>query len=80
MLGEGIIWKIEEPTEWVNSPVIVEKPNGDLRLCIDPKDLNKAIQREHYRLPTKTDITSAMRGACYFSKLDASSGNNVFLL
>ncbi|KAI5086779.1 hypothetical protein C0J45_23009, partial [Silurus meridionalis] len=43
-------------------------------LCIDPKDLNEAIQREHYRLPTKSDITSAMSGACYFSKLDASSG------
>lgn len=74
LIKEGIIRKIEEPTEWVNSLVIVEKPDGDLRLCIDPKDLNKAIQREHYRLPTKSDITSAMSGACYFSKLDASSG------
>lgn len=74
LITEGVIMKIEEPTGWVNSLVIVEKPNGDLRLCIDPKDLNKAIQREHYRLPTKSDITSAMSGACYFSKLDASSG------
>lgn len=38
------------------------------------KDLNKAIQREHYKLPTGSDITSAMSGACYFSKLDALSG------
>lgn len=53
LIKEGIVRKIEEPTEWVNSLVIVEKPKGDLRLCIDPKDLNKAIQREHYRLPTK---------------------------
>ena len=41
LLGEGVIRKIEEPPEWVNSLVIVEKPNGDLRLCIDPKDLIK---------------------------------------
>jgi len=74
LIREGIIRKVEEPTEWVNSLVIVEKPDGDLRLCIDPKDLNKAIQREHYRLPTKADITSSMSGARYFSKLDASSG------
>lgn len=74
LIAEGVVRKIEEPTEWVNSLVIVEKPNGDLRLCIDPKDLNKAIQREHYRLPTKSDITSTMSGACYFTKLDASSG------
>lgn len=74
LIAEGVVRKIEEPTEWVNSLVIVEKPNGDLRLCIDPKDLNKAIQREHYRLPTKSDITSTMSGASYFTKLDASSG------
>lgn len=54
--------------------VILEKPIGDLRLCIDAKDLNKAIQREYYRLRTKSDITSTMSGACYFKKLDASSG------
>ncbi|KAK0131139.1 Enzymatic polyprotein [Merluccius polli] len=74
LIEERVIRKIEEPTEWVNAVVIVEKPNGDLRLCIDPKYLNKGIQREHYKLPTKSDKTSAMSGACYFSKLDASSG------
>lgn len=68
MIGKGIIRKIEEPTEWVNSLVIVEKKNGDLRLCIDPRHLNKSIKREHYKLPTKTDITSTMSGACHFSK------------
>lgn len=42
LIKEGIIRKIEEPTEWVNSVVIVEKPDGDLRLCIDPKDLKQS--------------------------------------
>lgn len=74
LIEEGVIRKIEEPTEWVKSLVILEKPNKDLRLCIDPKDLNRGIQQEHYRLPTKSTITSAMSGAYYFSKLDASSG------
>ena len=32
----GIIEKVEEPTEWVNSIVVVEKPNK-LRICLDPK-------------------------------------------
>lgn len=73
-LIKEIVRIIEEPTEWVNSLVILEKSDKDLRLGIDPKDLNKGIQREHYRLPTKSDITSAMNGARYFSKLDASSG------
>lgn len=73
LIDKGIVRKVEEPTDWVNSLVIVEKKNGDLRLCIDPRDLNKWIKREHYRLPTKSDITSAMAGAQFFSKLDASS-------
>lgn len=74
LIDKGIVRKVEEPTDWVNSLVIVEKKNGDLRLCIDPRDLNKWIKREHYKLPTKSDITSTMAGAQLFSKLDASSG------
>ena len=33
---------ISESSEWVNSMVIVEKPDGKLRICLDPSDLNKA--------------------------------------
>ncbi len=43
--AQGIITKVSEPTDWVNSLVCVTKPNGSLRLCLDPKDLNKAIKR-----------------------------------
>ena len=32
-----IITRIMEPTDWVNSLVIVEKPNRKLRICLDPK-------------------------------------------
>ena len=54
--------------------MIVEKPNGKLRICLDPRPLNKAIKREHFKLPTTEEILSKMSNACYFSKLDASSG------
>ena len=40
-----------EPTDWVNSIVAVVKPNK-IHICIDPKDLNKAIQEEHFRIMT----------------------------
>ena len=36
----NVIEKVNEPTDWVNSLVIAEKPNGKLRLCFDPKELN----------------------------------------
>ena len=38
-----VIQKVDRPTKWVNSLVIVEKRNGSLRMCLDPRDLNRAI-------------------------------------
>ena len=37
---------------WVNSMVVVEKPNRNLCILLDPKHLNKAIKRPHYAMPT----------------------------
>lgn len=51
----GIICKAKESVEWVNSSVIVEKPNGDLRLCLDPKYLNLAIVKDYFEIP-KLDL------------------------
>lgn len=65
---------MDEHTEWVNSIVCAEKSNGKLRICLDPRDLNKAIKREYYQLPTIEEITTRLAGATIFSKLDANSG------
>lgn len=48
MEPENIIKAVSEPTEWVNSMVVVAKKNKDLRICIDPRDLNKVIKREYF--------------------------------
>ncbi|XP_044748562.1 uncharacterized protein K02A2.6-like [Coccinella septempunctata] len=69
-----IIKKINEPTDWVNSLVVLRKNDGSLRVCLDPRDLNLAIKREHFQLPTLDQIVSKLTGAKYFSKLDATSG------
>ena len=70
----GVIERIHEPTDWVNSMVTVVKPNGKLRICIDPRDLNKAIKREHYPMRTIEEIVARIPNAKVFSVLDASSG------
>jgi hypothetical protein len=44
MEKNDIIVKQTEPTPWVNSMVIVIKQNNKVRICMDPRDLNKAIQ------------------------------------
>ena len=69
-----IISKVHTPTEWVSSIVAVEKPNGSIRICLDPKNVNEAILREHFPMQTADDIIADMASAQYFSKLDASSG------
>jgi len=32
----GIIKKVNIPTEWVNSMVVIKKPNNEFRICLDP--------------------------------------------
>ena len=56
MVAAGVLVKQSDPTDWVNSLLTVEKKDGSLRLCLDPKDLNKAIKRAHYAIPTVDDI------------------------
>ena len=43
-------------------------------ICLDPKDLNAAIQREHYYTRTVDDIAPKLAGATHFSVVDARSG------
>ncbi|KAK2710763.1 hypothetical protein QYM36_012067 [Artemia franciscana] len=74
MERDGIIEKVTEPTEWVNSMVMIEKKNGTVRLCIDPVDLHKCIRRPYYPIPTLEDVTAKLHGAKVFSKMDARSG------
>ena len=40
MVKEKIIEPISDPTDWVSSIVVIEKKNGNLRICLDPKELN----------------------------------------
>ncbi|KAL1249127.1 hypothetical protein QQF64_020132 [Cirrhinus molitorella] len=55
MEDNNIIVRVTEPTEWVNALVVVEKPKSQkLRVCLNPRDLNKAIQRPHYPLPSQS--------------------------
>jgi len=57
----------------VHSLVIVEK-NGTLRLCLDPRDVNKVVKCEHYRIPTVQEISNHLAGKVVFSTLDLKDG------
>ena len=78
-----------EHTEWVNSFVIVEKkvimdtsnshsPNHSqtkkIRLCLDPRDLNEALEREPYYSRSVDELIAKFNGAKFFTIVDMDKG------
>nr|XP_039272253.1 uncharacterized protein LOC120346553 [Styela clava] len=74
MEKQGIIKPVSEPTDWQSSMITVLKPNKEIRICLDCKELNDAIKREYYTMLTFEEIASRLNGARYFTKLDAKHG------
>ena len=58
--------------EWLNSFVIVKKPNGNLRVCLDPTDLNKHIIHPVCNLRTIEEIIDMLKGSMYFAVFDST--------
>ena len=69
LVKQGILEEVKEHTDWVNSYVIVEKDTGNhhspnhtvkkkLRICLDPRDLNEALERELYYIHSTREITT----------------------
>ena len=74
MESQGVIRRIDEPTEWCAGMVVVPKSNGDVRVCGDFTKLNHSIQRERHILPSVEHLLANIGNATVFSKLDANSG------
>ena len=72
-LEQGIIVPVEEPMDWVSSLAYSWKANGKLRVCLDPRDVNKAIKRDHHKIPTIEEITHQLAGSKKFTKVDGTS-------
>ena len=47
------------------------KPNGEVRVCLDPSNLNKAIIREYHKAMTMEEIAHELAGATVYTKADA---------
>ncbi|PFX14704.1 Uncharacterized protein K02A2.6 [Stylophora pistillata] len=71
-----IIEPVEGPTPWVSPFVVVPKPSGDIRLCVERRKANEAIVRERNPIPTVDDMLYQLNGSKVFSKLDLKWGFN----
>ena len=79
----GILEETKDVTEWVNSFVIMEKktpdvsnsqPDRKLQICLDPRDLNEALEREPYYTQSIEEIMARFHGMTRFTIADFNKG------
>ncbi|CAB4034384.1 Retrovirus-related Pol poly from transposon [Paramuricea clavata] len=68
-----VIERVDYPTDWVSAIFVAPKPNGNIRLCLDPRPLNKALKRCHHPIPTIDDVLPELSNAKVFTKVDCSN-------
>ena len=80
-----ILEEVTEHTDWVNSCVIVEKDSSNhhapnhtikrkLRICLDLRDLNEALEIEPYHTCSVDEITAKLKGMTVFTVVDFKKG------
>ena len=75
MVKTGILTKVTpemSTPEWLNSFVIVKKPNGNLRVCLDPTDSNKHIIQPVCNMRTLEEIIDILKGSMYLAVFDST--------
>ena len=68
-----IIERAEGPTPWV-SPIVVAPKKTGIRICVNMRAANQAIERERHPVPTVKDLIIDLNGATVFSKIDLNQG------
>ena len=86
LVKQGILEEVKEHTDWVTSCAILEKDTGNyhspnhtvkkkkLRICLDPRDLNEALERELYHTRSVDEITAKLQGMTVFTIVDFKKG------
>ena len=70
----NVLIPVDERIDWVSNLVVATKPSGELRIFLDPQQLNKALKREQYPLPVIDDVLADLSKAKVFTKVDARNG------
>ena len=71
MLEEDVIEPLN--SDWSNLVVMIKKPNGKYRFCLDFRKVNKITKKDLYPMPIMAEIFDALRSAKYISKIDLRS-------
>ncbi|KAJ8346401.1 hypothetical protein SKAU_G00278020 [Synaphobranchus kaupii] len=72
MLELGVI---EESNSAWNSPIVlVGKPDGSIRFCVDYRKVNEVSRFDAYPMPRVDELLDWLGTACFFSTLDLTKG------
>ena len=78
---KGIIRPVTQPTDWLSNMLVKEKPNGKVRICIDPSQtINKTIKRPKYTIPTIEEKLPLLTKAKVFTFVDVSQAFHTIVL
>ena len=69
LLDAKIIFKVKH-SEWVLNLVPVRKKYGEIRLCVDFRNLNRASDKDNYPVPPMEKLLQMVSGFELFSLLD----------
>lgn len=72
MLKSGVI--VESNSDWCSPIVLIKKPNGKIRFCIDFRKLNMVTVKDKYLLPGITELLETLQGSKFFSTIDLKAG------
>jgi hypothetical protein len=79
LLVARIIFPVRH-TQWISNLVPVRKNNGDIRLCVDFRNVNRASEKDNYHVPPMEQILQCVSGSETLSLLDGFSGYNQVLV
>ena len=72
MVAEG---KIQRSKSAAGAPILlVRKANGEFRLCVDYRGLNKVTLKNRYPIPLMSELKKRLNRAKIFTKLDLKNG------
>ena len=71
LLDARIIFKVTH-SEWVSNLVAVRKKSGEIRLCVDFRNLNRGSDKDNYPVPPMEQLLQMVSGSELFSLLDNS--------
>ena len=75
MINQKVIEELPpgQQTPWISNIVIAPKDDGNIRVTLDAKNLNKALLSSNYPIPRPEDIKAQLSGKKVFSKIDLKS-------